>query len=443
MRSTAGPAANSMSEITHSQIARAVDDEMPAAEALFDDLAERTRDVKGVTRPAFSEVDQAAAELIADRAREQRLEVSYDHAGNLYMTLPGKDRRRPGLAIGSHLDSVPRGGNYDGAAGVVAGFNTLTAIQGLGIEPPHDLTAIGLRGEESVWFGVAYLGSRLAVGALPIEELDRLTRSDTGRTLSEHIGALGFDTDALRAETRPAVSPTKLAVFLELHIEQGPVLEGLGIPVGIPSVIRGNVRFPFARCLGAYTHSAAVPRAYRSDAVLAAAELVHRVDRLWQEMEAAGNPDLVFTVGKFFTDEKAHAMTKVPGEVSFTLNFGATTVESLERAHDAIVALADEIGQQRRVRFELGDRVGTDPTPLEPGLREQLRHAAEAMEIPYKEMATVGHDASVFARAGIPAAMVLVRNSHGSHNPEEAMRIDDYGHGVRVLTRTVLDLMEA
>ena len=176
--------------------------------------------------------------------------------------------------------------------------------------------------------------------------------------------------------------------------------------------------------------------------MLAAAELVHRIDGLWQEMETAGNPDLVFTVGKFFTDEKAHAMTKVPGEVSFTLNFGATTLECLNRAHDAIVDLAGEIGQRRRVRFELGHRVGTDPTPLDPGLREQLRHAAGAMEIPFKEMATVGHDASVFARAGIPAAMVLVRNSHGSHNPEEAMRVDDYGLGVRVLTRTVLDLMQ-
>ena len=424
------------------RIDRAVATELPVAEALLDSIAQRCADTEGVTRPAFSALDQAAGDLIAEHARKRRLEVSYDHAGNLYMTLPGKDRARPGIAMGSHLDSVPRGGNFDGAAGVVAGVNTLAVLQSLAIEPPCDVTVLGLRGEESVWFGVAYLGSRLAVGALPLDELDKLTRSDTGQTLAEHIGALGFDVDQLRNAQAPSVSPARLSAFLELHIEQGPILIGEGIPVGIPTVIRGNVRFPFARCLGAYTHSAAVPRSYRRDAVLATTELVHRIDQWWQDREADGIPDLVFTVGKLYTDERLHAMTKVPGEVNFTLNVGATNAVHLDDVRDRIIDWSAEIGEQRRVTFELGEPVGTNPTPLDVVLRSQLGQAARTMGVRFREMATVGHDASVFARAGIPSAMVLVRNENGSHNPEESMDFEDYGLALKVLTRTVMSLLE-
>ena len=299
---------------------------------------------------------------------------------------------------------------------------------------------MGIRGEESPWFGIAYVGSRLALGALPLTELDALKRADTGRTLAEHIAALGFDPDALRRQTEPHLSTRNVRAFLELHIEQGPLLEGRGVPLGVATAIRGNVRFPYACCLGVYTHSAAVPRAYRSDALLAAVELVGELDRLWQKLEAEGVPDLVFTVGKFFTDPAQHAMTKVPGEVALTLNFGGTTKDGLDMVRARIYELADEIGNRRRVRFELGQTVGSDPIALDIGLRRRLNYAAMELGIDAIDMATVGHDASVFMRAGIPAAVLLVRNQHGSHNAAESMDMADFGLGVQVLTRSMLDM---
>ncbi len=139
-------------------LAQAIDAQLPLAETIFHDLEVQTGDGQGITRPAWSPQDQGAADLVADAARSLDLEVAYDPAGNLYATLPGRDRSAPGLLTGSHLDSVPTGGNYDGAAGVVAGLTALTALKDLGVTPPCDITVVGLRGEESVWYGIAYLG---------------------------------------------------------------------------------------------------------------------------------------------------------------------------------------------------------------------------------------------------------------------------------------------
>ena len=421
-------------------IAQAIDAQLPLAETIFHDLKTQTGDDQGITRPAWSPQDQCAADLVADAARSLDMEVAYDPAGNLYATLPGRDRSAPGLLTGSHLDSVPKGGNYDGAAGVVAGLTALAALKDLGVTPPYDITAVGLRGEESVWYGIAYLGSRLAVGSLPATELDQLHRGDTGRSLSDHMAELGFDVEALRQSTAPYISPANTRAYLELHIEQGPVLVSDNLPVAIPTTIRGNVRFPYARCLGAYEHSAAAPREHRQDAVLAVVELVAALEQFWLAQEAAGEPDTVLTVGKLYTDAAQHAMTKVPGECRFTLNVGGTTQTFLDTARSLIYELTNEIAAKRRVSFELGDCVGSDPTSLDANLRRLLSQSATALGIAHREMATVGHDASIFARAGIPSAMVLIRNQHGSHNAQEAMEIADFRLGTQVLTSALYQL---
>jgi len=421
-------------------IANAVETRLPFALSLFDNLFIQTRDDPGVTRPAWGRRDQRAADLIAEAARTLDLDVSYDHAGNLYATMPGKNRMLPGILIGSHLDSVPKGGNYDGAAGVVAGLIALAALKDLDITPETDITVVGLRGEESVWYGIAYVGSRLAVGSLPMDQLDQLHRGDTGLSLGEHIAAMGYDIDALKEATTRRISSSNTRAYFELHIEQGPVLVGEGLPVGIPTTIRGNVRFPYACCFGVYAHSAATPRTHRQDAVLAVVELLAELDNFWIEQEAAGTPDTVFTVGKIFTDASQHAMTKVPGECRFTLNFGGTTQAFLDSARSRVYDVAEQITEKRNVKFKLGECVGSDPTPLDRNLRGLLQRSADTLGIVHREMATVGHDASIFARAGIPSAMILIRNQHGSHNPQEQMEMSDFGSGTKILTSALLAL---
>ena len=424
-------------------LAAAVQSRMTMAAALFDEVRSVSEDDVGVTRPAWSATDQAAAEILARAAAEIGLDAAYDRVGNLCCNLVGKDPAAPAILIGSHLDSVSTGGHFDGLAGFIAGLVAQAALRDIGCTPGCDIVSLGIRGEESVWFGIPFIGSRLALGTLQHDNLDNLRRSDTGRTLAEHMTDVGVDVDALRAESAPAIAAVGARAFLELHIEQGPILVGEGVKVAIPTVIRGNLRWPYARCVGRYDHSGATPRAYRQDTVLAVAELVHRLDEFWQSEEAAGTPDTVFTAGKFFTDSAHHGMTKVPGRTDFTLNFGGTTEDFLDSCRNRVDALASDIGARRRVTFELGECVGGAPAPLDAALRTTLEETAHTLGIETRRFATVGHDAAVFHRAGIPAAMVLVRNAHGSHNPEEAMDIGDFCAGVQVLAATALRLAES
>ena len=344
------------------------------------------------------------------------------------------------MLTGSHTDSVPTGGHYDGLAGAVAGLVALAAFRDIGWQPGRDVTALATRAEESVWFGIPFIGTRLALGSLSHDHLDSLRRSDTGRTLAEHMAALGLDADALRSEAATRLSPANACAFLELHIEQGPGLVAEGAQVAVPTVIRGNVRWPGATCLGRYDHSGATPRDHRQDTVLAATELVQGLEAFWIAREESGEPDTVFTVGKFFTDGAHHAMTKVPGRCDFTLNFGGTSQAFLDACRAEVEARAAEIAARRRVTFDLGECVGAAPAPLDESLRAVLEDSAAALDISTRRFATVGHDAAVFQRAGIPAAMVLVRNAHGSHNPDEAMTLEDFGAGAAVLAAAIARL---
>ncbi len=418
---------------------QAVKDLMPLAAGIFDEISSASRDIEGVTRAAWSNQDQAAGDILLRAAQQQGLATRSDAIGNTFATLPGQDKDAPCVLSGSHLDSVSRGGNFDGLAGAVAAVIALAAIRQTGLVPACDLTAMGTRCEESVWFGIAYVGARLAVGAMEQAEFDALVRLDSGKSIAAHMADLGLEVDAIWRE-RPEISPANTKAFLELHIEQGPLLIEQKTPLGIATAIRGNLRYGDAVCQGAYQHSAATPRRLRQDTVLAVTELLRRLEDLWHEIEDGDDPSAVFTVGKLFTDPDNHALTKVPGECRFSLNFGSTEQHTLDRFAQTLAAATAEIARRRQVRFVLGDPVGSSPTPLDPSLRAGLNASAERLGIPAIPFATVGHDASVFARAGIPAAVLLVRNGEGSHNPHETMAIDDFEQGVQVLAATMFDL---
>src|SRR5262249_6920857 len=295
--------------------------------------------------------------------------------------------------------------------------------------------AVAMRCEESPWFGTAYLGSRLLLGLSTLDEIGDLVRSDSGRSLRHHIEQLGYPRTG--EAVAPVLNSDLVTSYLELHIEQGPLLEADGIPVGIATAVRGNVRFPDARCIGAYGHSAALPRRFRQDAVLAVAALALGLDELWKGRIAQGDEDFVFTVGKFSTDAALHAMTKVAGDVRFSLNIGAAVKTSLDEARTRLFDLIKDIESDRRVTFELGREVGTAPTQMDPALLALVEDAAGALGSATRRMPTVGHDAAMFVRAGIPSAVILVRNANGSHNSDEALDREDFAAGVHVLGRAM------
>ncbi len=402
------------------------------ASALFDELAAGTHDGIGITRASYGEGETFAHKVVARAARVLKLEVETDPARNTYMTLAGADSSAPPVIIGSHLDSVAEGGNFDGAAGVVAGLAAIASLRRDGVTPGRDIRVMGIRAEESAWFGTSYIGSRAALGTLPPGTVETARRADTGCTLAEHMRVAGGDPEALDP---PFLDPARVHAFLEVHIEQGPVLVEQGLPVGIVTGIRGNRRLPDARCLGTYSHCGGMPRRSRQDAVMATTDLIARLDSLWDEREAAGE-DFAFTVGKLSTDPGRHAMTIVPGECRFSLDMRSLDGAFLDHLEDWVTQAVQEIKACRGVWFELGTMTRAAPGVLDERIRSGLLDCARSLGVPHNEIASgASHDSAAFAAAGTPTAMLFVRNPHGSHNPDEAMDIDDFMAAVDILTR--------
>jgi N-carbamoyl-L-amino-acid hydrolase len=405
------------------------------AARLFEGLRERGFDGVGVTRDAYGPGEQAAHDLVRATAEGLRLETETDAAGNLYMTLPGRDRAAKRIVLGSHLDSVPRGGNYDGAAGVLAGLAVVAGMQEAGFAPARDITVLAVRAEEAgAWFPTSYPGSQAALGRLPEAAL-AVRRLDTGRTLAEHMRAAGFDPDSVRAGAR-RLGPDNTAAYVELHIEQGPVLDAEAIPVGIVTGIPGSRRLRAGRVVGEYNHSGATPRRYRRDAAIALAELATRLDEHWAVLEARGHA-LVCTFCVLATTEAA-GFTKIPGEARFELDVRSVEMGSVDAMFAELRRLVPEIEARRGVRFELGVETGSAPSPMDGGIQDGLARAAAALGVEHRRMASGGgHDAAAFAQAGVPAGMLFVRNQNGSHNPDEAMRMEDFSAACAVLMRWV------
>ena len=193
-----------------------IEPDLALAGELFDSLRAFSFDGVGITRDTYGAGEQRAHDLMRDTALRLGLEVTTDAALNLYLTLPGRDRTRPVVMTGSHLDSVPRGGNFDGAAGVVAGLAALSGWLKAGRRPTADVTVMGIRAEESAWFPVSYIGSKAAFGLLPPAALD-VPRLNTERPLIDYLTDNGADVDAIRAG-KAHLDPARIDCFVELHI---------------------------------------------------------------------------------------------------------------------------------------------------------------------------------------------------------------------------------
>lgn len=419
-----------------SAIRQAVQAERDRAERLFRQLAEGSPGHPGITRDTYGPGENFAHDLIRVYAVEEGLGVTTDAAENTYVSWPGEDRAAPRLLMGSHIDSVPNGGNFDGAAGVLAGLIVTAALRKLGAKPACDIVTMGVRAEESVWFQVSYIGSRSALGTLPEGALEA-RRVDTGRTLATHMAECGAAPERIRRKER-ALDPAGIRAFLEVHIEQAPALVELGLPVAICSGIPGNFRYPQARIIGKHGH-VGTPMKFRSDAAMAGADLAMRMDRVWRDHEIRGIP-MAVTFGRFHTDSAAHGLTIVPGAFEFSMDvraYDADVLSALEtRFHEAV----REIEALRNVRFELGPRASAAVGPVDPAIAARLLALAGEHNIPAVSLGSpASHDSAAFAEAGVPMCMIFVRNANGSHNPDEAMEIDDFLEACTILASWVAE----
>ncbi len=406
------------------------------AETLFAALHGSGFDGVGITRGSYSAGESAALDIIEAAARAHGLETARDGAANLVVTLPGREPDLPCLACGSHLDSVPQGGNYDGAAGVIAGLLALARMRAEGASR-RTVRLYALRGEESAAFGRAYMGSSALFGLLTPADL-ALPHAATGRALADCMSETGAAMARIGTGER-LLEPGSVAAWLELHIEQGPVLVARNLPIAIVTAIRGNVRHRRVECLGEPGHSGAVPRWLRHDAVFAVAELLTRLDAHWRTLLGQGH-DLVVTTGVLGTDPAEHALARIPGRLHFSFEIRSQARETLDGFYALFVEECRRLEEERGVRFRMDRRLDTAPAVMDADWVRRLCAIAKDMGLPDEPMASgPGHDSAVFANAGVPSAMIFVRNQNGSHNPREAMEMEDFMAGAEVLRRALVE----
>jgi allantoate deiminase len=392
--------------------------------ALCRKLAGFTEEPGHITRTFLSPpMHRVHAEL---RSRMERLGmvVSIDAAGNLRGYYPARSALAPRLIIGSHLDTVPRGGAYDGVLGVVMGVALVEALQGRRLSV--GLEIVGFSEEEGVRFGVPFIGSRALAGTLDASILER--RGPDGLSVADAIRAFGLDP----AHLPGARLAERTAGYLEFHIEQGPVLEGLNCPLGIVEHIVGQSRA--AVCFtGRAGHAGTTPMALRYDSLAAAAQWISLV-----EAEAKKTPGLVATVGHL--EIEPNASNVIAGCVRASLDVRHAQDQVRSQAEDRLRDAAKRLAEDRGLGMEWRQHLDQPATAMNPAMTKKLSDAVKTSGYPVQLMVSgAGHDAMVLAER-VPTAMLFLRSPGGvSHHPEETVLVAD----VDAALRTGLNFLNA
>lgn len=410
----------------------AVAAQKPLVQRLLDGVAAIGADPPGITRDAYGQGENAAHDVIRKAGEALGMQASIDAGANLSLRWAAEKPEAPPIIIGSHLDSIVQGGNFDGAAGVIAGIGAVAALRAAGITPRRDIEVLALRCEEAVWFGLGLIGSRCLLARLPPGALE-LRHARTGKTLAESIAAAGGDPSQLR-HGKPLRDPAAIGAYLEVHIEQAPQLIEADAPIAICRANPGNLRHPFILIKGEDAHTG-LPHRFRRDNALAGADLSLSLEKLWLAEEAAGRP-MAVTIGRFHTPADRHSLTAVSGDFELSLDLRAYDAAHLVALEAKLQEIVADVASRRGVTITLGERSSAAPGLMDPGLMVGLADAATACGITAPHLHSPGtHDANNFAAVGIKTAMLLVRNQNGSHNPHEAMETDDLMAAISVLTK--------
>jgi len=375
-----------------------------------------------VSRLGLSSDEQQARELVGGWLAARGATVRRDAAANLYARFAGEGDT---VLVGSHLDSVPEGGRFDGALGVLCAVEAVESLVDAKVRLRRPVEVVAWADEEGARFGVGLFGSTAAFGRLARGVADRRDRD--GISIADALRALGEQGDPAAARR----DPKELAAYLELHIEQGPRLEAAGRPLGIVSDIVG-IYHARVTIRGRADHAGATVMTARADALAAASEVVLAVERI-----ARGRPDSVGTVGEIAV--RPGAKNVVPGECVFSLDLRAA------RGHDDLVrdvleAVAS-VASARGVEASVDDLARVPATPLDPRIRDVLKRATRSVGVDAPMLVSgAGHDAQNPALSGVATGMIFVRSSGGSHTPREFASIDDAALGAQALANAIKEL---
>jgi len=383
-----------------------------------------------VTRIVYSDADLAARRYVKQLCRDARLEVREDAAGNTFARWIGDAPGLPAIGTGSHIDAIPNAGMYDGTVGVLGGLEAIRALQRAGFRPRRSIELLIFTAEEPTRFGIGCPGSRLLAGLLGESDGTRL-RDSQGRTLDELRTAAGFSGPL----SSVALVPGCYAGFVELHIEQGPLLERAGIPCGIVTHIAAPASLNIT-IEGEGGHAGGVLMPGRHDAFCAAAELALAVEAA---AKSTGAIDTVATIG--ICEVFPGAVNSIPSRVRLTLDVRDTEAARRDSVLSSIRKASESIAENRGVRIQ-SDLVNSDaPAACDARLIETLSRACEAQGLSYQRMVSRAYHDSLFMARLAPVAMIFIPCRAGvSHRPDEYASPRAIANGVRVLAETLAEL---
>lgn len=376
----------------------------------------------GVDRLAFSDADIQARGFVMDLMAAAGLEVRTDEVGNIFGRLEGTDPDLPPIWAGSHIDSVPAGGNYDGPLGTLGALEAMRTLADAGLRPRHPMDVVVFVNEEG-----GKTGSRILAGEFRDEELGLVSAS--GYTIEEGIRRLGGDPSRLGGA---ALSRGAVAGYLEIHVEQGAILDRAGVQIGVVEGIVGIRRWR-ATVRGSANHAGTTPMDQRQDALLGGAQLVQAVNRSARALEGSQ----VATVGMIDADPGAPNV--IPGKVVMSIEIRALTMDRIQEVMNLIEDESEALEAEFGTPVEIEEFYLSGAAPTDKRFRRWVEGAAADLELTHQRMPSgAGHDAQAVAHFA-PMGMIFIPSVGGlSHHPDEYSRPEDIEAGVNVLLHALL-----
>ncbi|MBI4200663.1 MAG: Zn-dependent hydrolase [Chloroflexi bacterium] len=394
-------------------------------------LARMTDPQLPYTRQAFTPYDREARQWLLAKMEQVGLEVRIDAAANIIGRRKGRRSGGPVIMLGSHIDTVRAGGRYDGMVGVIGALEVIRCLNEAGWTSQHSLEMVSFTCEEPTAFGLSPMGSRAMAGTLAAEQV-LAARGPEGNNLAESLAYVGGDAHGLGQTRR---RPGEIAGFLELHIEQGPVLEREGLPIGVVTAIAAPCRGR-ATLVGEANHSGATMMHERHDALCGAAEVVLAVERA---CSAPGVTDTVGTVG--YLNVSPNMVNVIPGKVGMQVEVRSTRQDFLDMVRAQVEQSLYAVAERRGLEASLEWLACEQPVPIPEHMQGLIQQACDELGIRWMPLPSrASHDAARIASI-TPIGMVFVPSRAGkSHTPEEWTDFDHIARGVAVLGRALMKL---
>lgn len=386
---------------------------------------------QGTTRVLFTKVELEARAFIKNLMTENGLQVEEDAIGNIFGILQGDEPKLPCVWSGSHIDTVYNAGMFDGMAGVIAAIEALRLIKESGKNLKRTLKAVVFTSEEPTRFGLSCLGSRTMAGHLKRKDLSGL-KDKQGKSLEQILMELNYDLESFHEIEK---SSEEVYASIELHIEQGAVLEKKGLPIGVVESICAPTNIT-VRVIGVQEHAGSTPMAIRHDALVASSELV-----IWLEslIKSFGGKHTVGTIGHM--EVFPNAENVIPGEVRFTIDIRDSIMENKEVILKKIIGLFHEIEKNRGVEIEYSIRNHDRPRHCSENVNQIIRSVCDNEGIPYHSMVSGAYHDSIFVSEFAPTAMIFVPSRDGiSHHHLEWTDYEDIKKGTDILAKSLLRL---